>query len=738
NATNRLGEYVTSNDAISEQDFILTYADTLTESFFVTSDPTDGPHFPLGIKVTQKSYAFSYSYAKDYIFFDWEFENIATNYLKNIYIGLYVDADVGSIFEQPDWHSDDICGFQRYFYYERPDGSPDSAVVNVAYIADNDGRPYSVNNGSDFSAPHVLGSRVLRAPNPNLKTSFNWWISNGNEALDFGPSWIDDESPSNWTSQYGTPMGDQRKYFVLSNREFDFDQIHTNDPTWISAHPQEDLDNPGVTHNWRIPDASNATDLANGFDTRYLLSWGPLGIFDHFSPTGERVFRLNPGEKFSMTVAFAAGQYFHNPNNPQTSNTNIDPNKFNFGSIRYAADWAARVYDNPMRDTPTRTNPNGDGWYGEDTGTDFLFAAEIGDSVVIDNIFQGMYLGPDEDGSEANGKLDGLEDNNPLKPSRYWYTSENGMLDYGDGEPDFLGPPPPRIPVLSANASDNSVELVWRKFPSEDAEYIDPFSKLNDFEGYRIWVSETGLENEFSLLTVYDKVDFAYFDPTNDSLATVPDERTNARPDTLINRTYCVRQAVGLNSGFSAIWHPEDSTYRYAIAGVPPLFPRYYSVTAFDYGDPNVGTPSLETSKVANMVKTAPSRNSVSKRVGVCPNPYRSDRDYTVLHGNGLSWENNDDGTPAFYPQEDRRIYFYNLPKQCLIRLFTVAGDIVQIVPHNVGGDTNIGVSYEYAESWNLKSRNDQMVTSGLYLFSVEDKTPGGSGIQTGKLVIIR
>lgn len=738
NAYNRLGQYVTHDSAVSEQDFILSYTDTLKENFFVAEDPIDGQHFPLGIKVTQKSYAFSYAYAKDYIFFEWEFENIATNYLKNIYVGLYVDGDIGDMSETPDWHNDDICGFQRYYVYQLPDGRRDSSLVNVAYIVDNDGRPYDIPNGSDFSAPHVLGSRVLRAPNPSLKTSFNWWISNGNEALDFGPSWIDDNAPGSWTNQYGTPMGDARKYFVLSNREFDYDQIYTNNPVYLANNPQEDLDNPGVFHQWKNAEEATMNDLADGYDTRYLLSWGPLGVFDHFTPTGERVFRLNPGEKFTMAVAFVAGLFFHNPNNPQTSNTVIDPEKFNFATIQYAADWASRVYDNPMRDTPTRNHPKGDGWYGEDTGTDFLYAKEIGDSVIIDNIFIGYYPGPDLDGSEKNNRLDFGEDNNPYKPQRYWYTSNNQILDLGDGEADFLGPPPPPIPQLKTIAGDNWVELVWTPFPSEDPNYLDPFSNLSDFEGYKIYVSETGLENEFSLLAVFDKVNYAYFHPLTDSLATIPDDRSNARNDTIINGVYLVRRKVGLNTGFHSIWNPTDSTYRYRIVGVPPLFPRYYAVTAYDYGDPRVGTPSLETSKNANKIYTAPSRQS-GGTVQVVPNPYRVDVDYTRVYGNGLAWENRDDGTPVFYPQEDRRIYFYNLPKQALIRIFTVSGDLVTAIPHNIAGDLNIGVNLEYAESWNLKSRNEQMVTSGLYLFSVEDKTPEGNGkIYTGKFVIIR
>lgn len=751
NDYNRLGDYISNDSAVSEQDFIATYTDTLRDPFWVGSDPIDGAHYPLGIKVTQKSYAFSYSYAKDFIFLDYEVENIATNYLKNLYVGLYVDGDVGGATEQVGvYQTDDICGFQRYYYYNHPDGTPDSTIINVAYIADGDGRPVNVCSGSDFTVPNVLGSRVLRSPNPRLKTSFNWWVSNGNTDLDFGPSWTDSKD---WTETYGTPMGDAHKYDILSNREFDYDQVYTNNLNYISSHPQQDLDQSTIFHQWRTPKSGIRDQIAKGFDTRYLLSWGPLGVYDHTEAGGNRVYRLNPGEKFQMTIAFVAGMGFHDPNRQQLSCTSLDPTLYNFGAIRTPAQWAARVYDNPMRDTHTKLYPYGDGWYGKDTGTDGLFAAATGDSVIIDGVFHDFYPGPDPDGTENNGHNDSLnqhdsrfpeflghmEDSHPWIPPRLSYMSGNGMVDDGDGDPDFLGPPPPPIPKLRIESHDQTVTLIWTPMPSEDPNYFNPFSHLSDFEGYRVYVSESGLEQDFSLVSSFDKVDYAYFDPHTDSLATVPDSRTNAPSDTSISGVHLVRRPVGPNTGFGTIWHAEDSTYRCIINGVPPLIPRYYSVTCYSYGDPKTGTQSLETGKLSDMVYTAPSMNTLSKKVGVVPNPYRVDRDYTAKHGNGLSWENRDDGTPDFYPQQDRRIYFYNLPKKALIRIFTVAGDLVVMIPHNIEGSNHIGATYDFAEYWNLQNRNEQMVSSGLYLFSVEDKTNGNSGsVSTGKFVIIR
>jgi hypothetical protein len=295
---------------------------------------------------------------------------------------------------------------------------------------------------------------------------------------------------------------------------------------------------------------------------------------------------------------------------------------------------------------------------------------------------------------------------------------------------------------LTYELTETQVILRWGKFPSESETYQDPFSRIQDFEGYNIYVGNTGLENDYELVMSLDKVDFAYFSLT-DSMVTYPDNRTNAPADTNINDVTYYRKAVGNNTGFAVINPDADTTYEFVFNNVHPLFPRWYCVTAFDFGDPQSGTEPLETAKSANAVFVAPSGNPNNK-VMVVPNPYRAYLDYTTPYltnnngENGISWENQDDGSPEFFPSTDRRLEFFNLPSQCLIRIFTVAGDLVAVVPHNVEGDDSGWVS-QYSESWDLNSRNMQQVVSGLYLFSVENYSPGHRGdIQTGKFVIIR
>ena len=74
---------------------------------------------------------------------------------------------------------------------------------------------------------------------------------------------------------------------------------------------------------------------------------------------------------------------------------------------------------------------------------------------------------------------------------------------------------------------------------------------------------------------------------------------------------------------------------------------------------------------------------------------------------------------------------FNNLPaSHNIISIFTVAGDLVATVEHD--GTTEIG-----AATWNLMSRNDQEVISGVYLYSVESLDDRFEDF-VGKFVMLR
>jgi len=98
----------------------------------------------------------------------------------------------------------------------------------------------------------------------------------------------------------------------------------------------------------------------------------------------------------------------------------------------------------------------------------------------------------------------------------------------------------------------------------------------------------------------------------------------------------------------------------------------------------------------------------------VVPNPYRAH----------AAWERQAVPGDVF----TRHIDFMGLPDgRCTIRIYTLAGDLVQTIEHDArGGDGEA--------AWNLISRNGQDVESGVYLFTVSSPL----GHQVGRFVVIR
>jgi hypothetical protein len=68
------------------------------------------------------------------------------------------------------------------------------------------------------------------------------------------------------------------------------------------------------------------------------------------------------------------------------------------------------------------------------------------------------------------------------------------------------------------------------------------------------------------------------------------------------------------------------------------------------------------------------------------------------------------------------------LPVECEIKIYTLAGDLVDTIYHND--------PVEGFEGWNLTSSIGQAVASGIYLFSVKDLRNGNA--QVGKFVILK
>jgi hypothetical protein len=314
-------------------------------------------------------------------------------------------------------------------------------------------------------------------------------------------------------------------------------------------------------------------------------------------------------------------------------------------------------------------------------------------------------------GEDANG-------NNIIDEDEDIATRDSLGLRY---EPDgkitrYLLPAPPRRPKVHAEVDDQNVVLYWDK-SSETS--IDPVTGEKDFEGYRIYRSNTGsdfLNHEDFILNLSTVGEF--------------DIKDSIGYDTGLNR-------IALDTPVTFSGDSIKYYYRFPPAGAELKhlngWQYLYGISAFDRGDTINNVPSLESAKSWNRVipGTKPTSDK-SVNIGVYPNPY-----YVNAY-----W----DGTR----ERLRKIYFYNLPARCEIRIYTLAGDVVTILDHDAStyqgagiewfnqfGDPNNKANFAGGEhAWDLITRYDQAVATGLYLFTVEDKETGD--VKRGKFMIIK
>ena len=717
-----------SPDAVSEQDYIAEFFDTLAETAYAEPDPYDGrPHQPIGLRVVQKSYSWSYEYAQDFILLDYTIYNISSKNIRSPYMALYVDADCWNraLPLSREGFRDDYSGYKLTVPSAYP-GLQDT--INIAWTSDNDGDP----SGGAFdytSCTAVAGTRVVRGPLADsggcgpapLNYSFNWWTSESNTSFDWGPR--DRRNHRDFgTGGEGTPAGDPNKYYIMSNREFDYDQLFAgidySDSTFWLAPKNKQL----------------AGNIADGYDTRYLFSFGPLKD-------------LKPGDSVSLTIGYVGGDNFHVNADDFKKYFDADKpsvfySKLDFTDFGVNAQWAAWVFDNPGVDTP-------DPFTGITDGCRGLY--------YLVNCLDTTY----EEGQMIVSRCD-----------TFYYA--------GDGIPDFKGPPPPPPPQFEIESQPGTVIIRWTGQLSELIP--DDFSLKRDFEGYRFYMGELNNLNSMSLVASWDLVDYKRmdynsstnrftqrlnplstaqlkamygesFDPEqwnspqnvyHDTRGEVDTVFYLASQDFNLNNQYGERgtlvdnviQRVGIDSAATDSFLNNDTTvyiyekfgvYEARVTNLLASKPMYFSVTAFDFGNPITSLLPLESSPIANSQLAYPAYSaSVVEQQGlsvsVYPNPYKISDDY---RGRGY-----EDPFKQGWSERKRQLHFINLPSEATIKIFTLDGDLVREIHHP---DPVLSDSDSHL-AWDLISRNTQAVVSGIYYYAVES----AQGTQIGKLVIIK
>jgi hypothetical protein len=315
----------------------------------------------------------------------------------------------------------------------------------------------------------------------------------------------------------------------------------------------------------------------------------------------------------------------------------------------------------------------------------------------------------------------------------------NGVLDPGedkDGDNKldrYLLPSPPPTIIDTVITENNSIKIYW----ANDAEaFIDPISKRQDFEGYRIWTTKTGFDivgETQDLLASMEPI--AQFDRKE-----FGGIRQNSPSD--------LGTLTEFNNGFEAIRlkepvrfpnNPNTYHYMYEVKNVLNGWQYGLSVTAFDHGDTTINLGPLETNPLSRVKRTFP---------GTKANPNFSEGDpfvYPNPYYGGAAWER------AGTAQEDRRIVFANLPARAAVRVYTTAGDLVYNFTHNGADDgtstrwyaTNARVDGQQKRvfsggehAWNLISNDKNIIARGIYIYTVEDLD--NDTIKRGKFVVIK
>jgi hypothetical protein len=252
----------------------------------------------------------------------------------------------------------------------------------------------------------------------------------------------------------------------------------------------------------------------------------------------------------------------------------------------------------------------------------------------------------------------------------------------------------------------NANLLTWQKNAESS---VDPLTGQQDFDGYGVYRS------------------------------TRKDAAGNTIWDTLAIYAKTVNPALDgdwIGRPFLKAWPPPTVTvggteqYQFTDPGLPNGMIYTYAVTAFDRGDTALGLPRLENQIGAGKPSTSvymansPPAGDLSN-VRVVPNPFM-----------GSSAFNNPN--PIETNPWVNRIRFINLPPDAKISIFTLAGDLVETIGAGeivyVSRDATVTGNFSGVAEWDLVTKNNQEVVSGLYIYVVESSV----GSTTGKFVIMR
>ncbi|MCJ7813543.1 hypothetical protein MUP95_09550 [bacterium] len=282
-----------------------------------------------------------------------------------------------------------------------------------------------------------------------------------------------------------------------------------------------------------------------------------------------------------------------------------------------------------------------------------------------------------------------------------------------DEDTHYVLPIPPPVPNLTYSPLDAGVQLAW-----DNKAEIEKDAMLGtiDFEGYKIYRSMYNPSNWEMIAAFDNRHEPVYVLNTDGDTLNQMDGSGKYIPVDLpdvihtytdIGGTFFGREISrpinGLKYFYSVVAYDPNKS---ATSTRPAMLSQESSKSNY-LKDPASGAP-LEIIPTGLYTAITDFNSEDMKKIKVVPNPYR--------------------GTALFESRYEDKIMFTNLPPACKISIFTINGDLVDTIFHDSGEKMHV---------WELISRNQQKVVSGLYIYTVEIEEPEYQKVM-GKFVIIR
>jgi hypothetical protein len=630
-------------------------------------------HEPIGLHVRQETYQWGGDYHGSYICVSYKITNIGESILQDVYVGLYADLDAGPR-RNGSYYLDDMIGRWQGVACARKGGYEIPVNVNLIYVRDDDG-----------DSEQTLGCfGIVLLENPIVAL------------MDARPGWL-------------AEVGLRRSRYFKGLLPFE-----------NGGEPTNDYQRYESMADWNRPD-----DTLSPGDYRVLFSY-PVAA------------ELEPGDEFYFNFAFVAGKGL--PGIKKSAAAAVAAYRGLYADLDQdpdtGIDGRETAYWGPADDMPVDPCNQPD-WLVDIPAKDSFFVNLDCQYELWMLEYQGCYKKWDADITYYMTGVDGKEKH--IK----WVVSS--------------APVPPHMRLVPG---DGVVSVLWDNY----SEIVpDLFTMEQDFEGYMVyraddWHRPYGT-NEASgpakeLWTLLDCRDLVNAVPPNEQFK-MPLEEGGWEYEPLMH----LRDRQSFLDAFTNIvmYAPLDTVpcppgltmeecdtleaiaryrlgfeggrcfYRYDDRNAKNGLPYFYSVVAFDHRELMEGVmePGLRDSPMSNFQYIEARSDAQEagafkdREIYVVPNPVTSE--------SMAPWSlepNNADPTGL-------KCEFRNLPEcTSTVRIFTVAGDLVQVLYHDGSGGNG-------TLSWDLLSRNSQDVTSGVYIYAVE---PDDSRFARtiGKFVVIR